>query len=100
MSVSMGAENIASRLSKNRTIKTHYKLAGGKTEDGHRIATEAMLMRDNNNQCDDKAVAGAISGEIVGHLSRDSARSHRERLAEAGFPRATGICSALIVSGW
>ena len=85
--------------------ESHYqdalnKLAGGKTEDGHRIETEATLILDNNNQYDDKAVAVAIRGEKVGHLSRETARSYRKSLAEAGVPAATGVCGALIVSGW
>lgn len=76
------------------------ELAGGKTEDGHRIETEAMLLLDDKNPYDPKAVAVLIKGKKVGHLSRPAARSYRKRLAESGVPSATGLCGALIVGGW
>lgn len=85
--------------------ESHYqdalnKMAGGKTEDGHEIETEATLILDDNNRHDNKAVAVFISGKMVGHLPRPTARSYRKRLTEAGFPAATGVCGALIVGGW
>lgn len=85
--------------------ESHYQkaldeLAGGKSEDGHHIETEALLMLDDDNEYDDKAVAVGISGHLVGHLPREMARSFRQRLAEGGHPRASAVCGALIVGGW
>jgi hypothetical protein len=41
-----------------------------------------------------------IDGHIVGHLSRENARQYRNKLKEAGHPRITASCRAIIVGGW
>jgi hypothetical protein len=82
--------------------ESHYldRLAGGKTEDGHELDTEAMLILEENNPYDENAVAVSIDGEIVGHLSRENAVQHRAQLKVAGFHTAVAIVNARIVGGW
>jgi hypothetical protein len=85
--------------------ESHYqsmldKVTGGRTEEGHRKRVEAMLIYDDKNSYDNKAIAVAIGGDIVGHLNRKNARQYRLHLAEAGFPGSPAVCGALIVGGW
>lgn len=75
-------------------------IAGGKTPDGHQIQTESLLILDDDNQHDDKAVMVAINGNIVGYLPRKLARQHRNQIAEAGLSNANAECAALITGGW
>jgi len=87
--------------------ESHYqaalnKLAGGKTEEGHRIERKAVLFLDDENPHDDKAVAVLIKGELVGYLDRETARSYRQQMAVAGHRDSTPVAevAALIVGGW
>jgi len=85
--------------------ESHYqtaldRLAGGKTEDGHKLEMEALLFLDNENPHDNKAVAVSIEGKIVGYLDRERARSYREQIAAAGQPDAAAVVAARIVGGW
>jgi len=75
-------------------------LTGGKTEDGHHLKAEAMLILEDSNPYDDKAVAVSIKGDIVGYLSRQRAREHRDLIGLTEFPDATTIVNALITGGW
>lgn len=85
--------------------ESHYQdnleeLCGGKTPDGHRKEVEAMLIHDDENQYDDKAVAVSIDGKIVGYLDRKTARNFRAQMAEAGAASVPAVCQAIIVGGW
>jgi hypothetical protein len=60
---------------------------------------KALLVPDDGNKYDDKAVRVDIEGKTVGHLSREDARSFRRRL---GAKRLTGritFCKAIICGG-
>lgn len=85
--------------------ESHYqaaleRLCGGRTENGHQLAVEAILYHEDNNQYDDNAVRVEIKGVIVGYLDREAARSFRARLADAGYAGFTLACPAMIVGGW
>jgi len=85
--------------------ESHYqdeleKITGGKTEDGHRMEVEAMLIHDDDNPYDNKAIKVCIEGSLVGHLSQELAREFRNRMDEAGYPGMSAVCNALIVGGW
>ena len=85
--------------------ESHYQdalehICGGRTEDGHRLEVEARLELEDNNPYDSKAVAVFIEGELVGHLSRDTARSFRNALAAVAPGASLATCSAIIVGGW
>ncbi len=75
-------------------------LTGGKTEDNQRVKTEALLILENDNPYDNKAVAVSIEGNVVGYLPKKRARKHRDVIEMAGSPDATAIVDALIVGGW
>jgi len=64
-------------------------------------ATEvvALLLPTNSNPHDPLAVEVRVEGDLVGHLSRDDARSFRRRLSSKGMSNATTACSARIVGG-
>ncbi len=74
--------------------------AGGRTEDGCDEVVDAVLVLEDSNPYDPKAVQILINGRVCGYLSREIARGYRKRLKEAGHPRSTASCQALIVGGW
>lgn len=61
---------------------------------------EAVLIPDDDNEHDDKAVRVEINGQTVGHLSRDDARSFRRRLGAKQLKGQRTACGARIVGGW
>ena len=75
-------------------------LAGEHGDDGADLHTTALLVPDNHNPYDDKAVRVDIRGLTVGHLSRDNARSFRRRLAQKKLGTAPTQCDALIMGGF
>jgi hypothetical protein len=79
---------------------TLAKFCGGKTKDGHRFVVPAILIHEDKNPYDNKAISVFIQGETVGYLSRENAREYRERLEDAGYPGDDATCSAMIVGGW
>ncbi len=85
--------------------ESHYQdalaqIAGGKTEEGHKLEKDALLIHHDENPCDNKAVAVSIGGEIVGHLNRKMARQFRVLMKEAGVAGHPAVCRARIVGGW
>lgn len=76
------------------------EICGGKCFDGHRIEVEAMLIPEDENPHDPKAVRVEIHGHHVGHLSRKLARSFRKVLAEIAPAGTPAKCRAIIVGGW
>lgn len=76
------------------------QIAGGRSEDSAKIRKRAILVLENNNPHDAKAVCVRIDGLRVGYLSRAFARSYREQLLKANAPNGHYWCDALIVGGW
>lgn len=76
------------------------EICGGKSEKGHQLEVEAVLVHDNTNPYDNKAIRVDIRGRTVGHLSRALARSYRKRLEEIGYAEATASVAAIVVGGW
>lgn len=64
------------------------------------MIVEAVLVHENDNPYDNKAIRIDIQGMTVGYLSRKDARQYRKKLKEAGHPGITAKCFALIVGGW
>ena len=85
--------------------ESHYQKAlemitGGKTLDEHEMELDALLIHDDGNPYDNKAVAVTIGGDIVGYLDRKLARQFRKQMEEAGFPGHPAVCKAIIVDVW
>ena len=77
------------------------EVCGGRTPDGHRKEIEVLILNDDQNPHDNKAVAVCTAdGRLVGHLSRKHAREYRKRMAEAGAGKHPALCQALVVGGW
>ncbi len=76
------------------------RICGGRTEDGHKLEVEARLKLEDDNPYDGKAVAVTIDHELVGYLSRNTARSFRKALAAVAPKASLATCSAIIVGGW
>ena len=72
----------------------------GRTDESQEKIVEAVLVHEDNNPYDDKAIRVDIQGKTVGYLSRENARQYRERLEEADYKGTTATCSAKIVGGW
>ena len=75
-------------------------ICGGYTPEGHNLEATAVLVLDDGNPYDNKAVRVEIEGRTVGHLSRANAREYRRELQKQGCPSLTLSCCALIVGGW
>ena len=85
--------------------ESHYQQAleaicGGRCEEGHEYECTAVLVLENNNPYDNKAVRVDIEGYCTGYLSRENARAYRKELKKAGYPNLTASCDAMIVGGW
>ena len=76
------------------------KICGGKTVSGHEKKVMAILIHEDNNPKDDKAIRVDIERMTVGHLTRKFAREYRNRLSEAGYSGLAAACNALITGGW
>lgn len=76
------------------------RIVGGKTEDGHEFKCKAVLVLEDANQYDPKAVRVEIAGQVVGYLDRKTARSYRKQLKKGGLAGLNLSCNAMIVGGW
>lgn len=75
-------------------------VVGGRNADGHRAIVTAVLVLEDSNKYDKKAVAVMIEGKLCGYLDRETARSYRKQIAKAGHPKSNLSCQAMIVGGW
>lgn len=85
--------------------ESHYQKAlgsicGGRTEKGHRLKIEALLVPEDDNPHDSKAVRISVQDRTVGYLDRETARSFRKKFAETGLTGVAAKCNAIIVGGW
>lgn len=81
--------------------ESHYQrelesLVGGREEDSAEEYVTAMLVPENSNPHDSKAVRVEVQGKTVGYLSRQDARQWR-KVTGASSPQQ---CPAVIVGGW
>src|SRR5262245_38063111 len=70
---------------------SHYQdaleaICGGRTAEGVQFPVAAILVPEDGNLHDPRAVRVDIRGATVGHLSRADARQYRAGLKEAGHP--------------
>lgn len=59
----------------------------------------ALIIPEDNNPYDDKAVKVTIQGLTIGYLSREDARSFRKRLAAMKLGAAVTSCGVQITGG-
>ena len=59
----------------------------------------AILVPEDTNPYDDKAVKVTVQGVTVGYLSREDARSYRRRLATKKLGMVPASCGVLITGG-
>ena len=76
------------------------EICGGRTEEGHDKIFDALLIPDDQNPHDKKAIRVEILGHVVGFLSRENARQFRLRMKEAGFHGHALKLKARIRGGW
>jgi hypothetical protein len=74
--------------------------AGGRTEESCEKIVTAVLVLEDSNPYDRKAVQVVINGRLCGYLSREDARAYRKLLKKAGYPDGTTSWNAMIVGGW
>jgi hypothetical protein len=84
--------------------ESHYQAtlrenAGNHGKESASTECVAELIPNDGNEYDDKAVEVRIDGKLVGHLSRDDARSFRRRLRAKKLTGQTTFCHAQIVGG-
>lgn len=75
-------------------------ICGRRTDESQEKIVEAVLVHEDDNPYDDKAIRVDIQGKTVGYLSRENARQYRKQSKEAGYSAITARCSAKIVGGW
>ena len=75
-------------------------ICGGKCQEGHQLEKLAILILEDDNLHDAKAVRVDVDGRTVGYLSRRLARGYRARLKAQSLPVGNYTCQALIVGGW
>ena len=85
--------------------ESHYQdaledICGGHLLEGHEKIVKAVLIHEDDNPYDNKAIRVDIQGKTVGYLSRENARTYRKKMKDAGYPSITATCSAKIVGGW
>lgn len=87
------------------TGESHYQgalqaIAGAHGDDAAELETKALLVPDDANPYDNKAVKVLVQGRQVGHLSREDARSYRRRLAAKKQGMVAAQCGALVMGGF
>ena len=75
-------------------------IVGGRSEESAEVRKRALLVLEDDNRHDGKAVCVRIDGLRVGYLSREMARGYRSQLRKQGVPLANYWCEAVIVGGW
>ncbi|WP_407279193.1 HIRAN domain-containing protein [Aromatoleum evansii] len=76
------------------------RLAGAHGTESANAEHVALIVPENQNPHDTQAVAVLISDELVGHMSRQDARSFRRRLAQKNLSNRITSCDAIVVGGW
>ena len=66
---------------------------------GKSVEIEAILVPENTNPFDDKAIMVMILGETVGYLSRAEARKFRARLKRKNMEGQNTSCAASFIGG-
>ena len=75
-------------------------MAGDHGSNAAHLETTAVVVPDDNNPHDTKAVKVTIDGKQVGNLSREAARSYRRRLAAKKQGMVPAQCGALVMGGF
>jgi len=75
------------------------QLCGGKCDDGHNLATAAVLVANPENPYDANAVEVRIGGLLVGHLARDVA-ANISPILQSKAHRQSREVPARITGGW
>ncbi len=80
--------------------KALKRIAGAHGDEAANVHVIALIVPENSNKHDDMAVRVDVSGDTVGYLSRDDARSFRRRLAAKKIGIQPTRCAALICGGF
>lgn len=75
------------------------RLAGPNNEHVEEKEYKALLVPEDDNPHDDKAVRVDIEGRAVGHLSREDARRFRRRLVSKKIKGQVTACKAIVTGG-
>ena len=76
------------------------QICGGYSESETDMILTAVLVYDDENQYDNKAIKVEISGKTVGHLSQADAINYRTHMLSKGWSGLSVICKAKIKGGW
>jgi hypothetical protein len=76
------------------------RVCGGRTRECQDRIMTAVLVLEDDNRYDPKAVCVTIDGWTVGYLSRDKARAFRARLRRDGARGCEFPCKANVRGGW
>ena len=60
----------------------------------------AILVPEDSNPHDNKAVRVTVQGQTIGYLSREDARSYRRRLASKKLGMVPASCGVLVTGGY
>ncbi|MFM9436651.1 hypothetical protein ACFDR9_003736 [Janthinobacterium sp. CG_23.3] len=74
-------------------------LAGEHGADKANVPYQAVLVPDDLNPYDDKAVTVFLGGTVVGHLAQEDALNLRRKLGRGGIADAPTSCDAMVRGG-
>jgi hypothetical protein len=80
--------------------KALERACGGRTKESQDLIVTAVLILDDDNPYDPKAVCVTVDGRTVGFLSRDHAKRFRARLRREGIREYEFPCKGNIRGGW
>lgn len=75
------------------------ELAGAHGDSAAAVKTVAVLLPDDLNPYDGKAVAVFVEGRMVGYLALEDALDMRGKLGRKGLPGAPSSCDAMLRGG-
>lgn len=94
-----GGRYLVEVVNESRYQSTLKELAGAHGEQSADAHYTAMLMPDDRNAYEDKAVAVFLNGRMAGYLATRDALRFRQRLAAKEMPAALTSCDAIVRGG-
>ncbi|WP_295994637.1 hypothetical protein [Rugamonas sp.] len=94
-----GARYLVEVVNESRYQATLKELAGAHGERAADARYRAMLVPDDRNAYEDKAVAVFLNGRMAGYLATKDALRFRQRLAAKEMPAALTSCDAIVRGG-
>ena len=94
-----GGRYMVEVVNESRYQNTLRELAGAHGDAAADARHTALLLPDDRNAYEDKAVAVFLNGRMAGYLATKDALRFRQRLAQKEIPAALTSCDAIVRGG-